>query len=227
VAFGADQLRELIRGGLAELGSPGPTRELVERLASLAELVARWTRRVDLTGHRTAEEVARRLVLDALALAAAAPAFRALADLGSGAGFPGLPIAIRYPERTVTLVESRERRHHFQLAAIRELEIRNARPVHGRAEELPSEPHDLVVAQAVGDPGTALPWMLRWSRPGGALLVPGAAAAPASAEIESWTPLEYSVPQGGGRRSWWLGRIRAARGGEWPPGCGNHGETPR
>jgi hypothetical protein len=69
--------------------------------------------------------------------------------------------------------------------------------------------------------------MLRWSRPGGVLLVPGAAAAPASAEIESWTPLEYSVPQGGGRRVWWLGRTRAARGGGRPPGCGNHGETPR
>lgn len=205
----AERVRELIRRGLAELGTPEPDPDVVERLGSLAELVARWTRRVDLTGHRTAQAIARRLVLGALALARAVPDFRTLADLGSGAGFPGLPIAIERADRSVTLVESRERRHHFQLAAIRALGLANARALHGRAEELPAEPHDLVVVQAVGDSEVALGWMLRWARPGGAVVLSRTAQPTPAEVIESWSAHEYVIPLGGPRVSLLIGRVRA------------------
>ena len=144
----------------------------------LAERVAAWTRRVDLTSHETPEAVAGRLILDSAALLGAAPEFDSLADLGSGAGFPGLPIAILRPACRVTLVESRERRHHFQRAVIRELGLVNARALRGRAERLEPEPHAAAVAQATMAPAEALPLLLRWVEPGGLLLLPGGEVPP-------------------------------------------------
>ena len=65
----------------------------------------------------------------------------------------GLPLAILHPRRRVTLVESRERRHHFQRAAVRELGLGNVEPQLGRAESLEARPHDAVVAQAMARQG--------------------------------------------------------------------------
>jgi 16S rRNA (guanine527-N7)-methyltransferase len=205
--------RALLAQGLAELGEdPEQLEAALDRLAALAELVARWTRRIDLTGHGTPEEAVRRLILDALALARAAPPFESLADLGSGAGFPGLPIAIRYPDRRVTLIESRERRHHFQRAAARELGLANVDPLRGRAEELEPRPHAAVVAQALGAAGAVLGWMLRWARPGAHLLLPGGPAPPrppAHPQVIDAEVVSYSVPLGGPKRTLWIGK-RAA-----------------
>jgi 16S rRNA (guanine527-N7)-methyltransferase len=202
-----EALEALLAEGVAELGDD-PAAVPVAALARLSQLVAVWTRRVDLTGHRDAEQVARRLVLDALALCAAVPAFPSLADLGSGAGFPGLPIAIRHPERRVTLVESRERRSHFQRMAIRELGLVNAQALLGRAEHLEPSTHAAVVAQALGPPGQALPLMRRWCEPGGMLLLPAGAHPPTL--DSSWRRVAYSVPLGGPERTLLIGRAPAA-----------------
>jgi 16S rRNA (guanine527-N7)-methyltransferase len=203
--------RDLLARGLAELGEE-PEPAALERLASLAERVAAWTRRVDLTSHETPEAVAGRLILDAAALLRAAPEFESLADLGSGAGFPGLPIAILRPACRVTLVESRERRHHFQRAAIRELGLANARALRGRAERLEAEPHGAAVAQAAASPEQVLPLLLRWAEPGGLLLLPGGENPPQLDQIPQVAEHEvifYQVPVGGRRRSLWIGRRRA------------------
>jgi len=200
--------RDLLARGLAELGEE-PEPAALERLARLAERVAAWTRRVDLTSHETPQAVAGRLILDSAALLRAAPDFESLADLGSGAGFPGLPIAILRPARRVTLVESRERRHHFQRAVIRELGLANARAVRGRAERLEAEPHGAAVAQAATSPEQALPLLVRWAEPGGLLLLPGGEDPPQLPEIpEVLDPkvVFYRVPAAGRRRSLWIGR---------------------
>lgn len=206
----APRARELLAHALAELGEEATSdAAMLDRLALLAEKVASWTQRVDLSSHETPEAVVKRLVVDALALVACAPPFTSLADLGSGAGFPGLPIAIRHPGRRVTLVESRERRHHFQRSAVRELGIDNAKPLRGRAESLPTEPHHAVIAQAMADPATVLGWMLPWAAPGGFLLLPGGESAPALPEhpqVAETRVVSYQVPLGGPRRTLWVGR---------------------
>jgi 16S rRNA (guanine527-N7)-methyltransferase len=112
------------------------------------------------------------LVLDALGLASLIPDEPSLVDLGSGAGFPGLPIALARPACRVTLVESRVKRHHFQRAAIRELGIENVEARLGRAEVLEPTLHRVAVARAVGRSQDVIPWMLRWLEPGGLALVP-------------------------------------------------------
>ena len=178
-------------------------------LGQLAELLARWSARMNLTGHGDAEAVVRRLILDALALDRQLPKVSSMVDLGSGAGFPGLPIALLHPERSVTLVESRERRHHFQRAAVRELGIGNAILRLGRAEELPPEPHALVTAQAMATPRQAVIWMLPWAEAGGILALPLSAAQSPPGSIEgvgAESVSSYTVPLGGPRRALWLGR---------------------
>ena len=163
-------LETILATGLAELGLPG---DRVAALAELSRLVARWAERINLTAHRGPEAVARRLVLDAAALGAALPVVppRTLADLGSGAGFPGLPLAILWPGCQVTLIDSRERKHHFQRTAIRALDLSNARAVRGRAESLDATPHQIVVAQAMAQPAEVLQWMRRWVAPDGWLVL--------------------------------------------------------
>ena len=200
--------RQLLDRGLAELGlvlSPLQISQLLE----LGDLVDAWGRRINLTGHRGRHAILHRLVLDAVALLAAIPAIESLADLGSGAGFPGLPAAILQPGCRVTLVESREKRHHFQRAACRGLGLANATPVRGRAEELVPALHAAVVAQAMAKPPEALARAERWTRVGGLILIPGATDAPELPELDRVQVervVRYRVPCGGPPRSLWIGR---------------------
>ncbi len=204
----ADVERELLDRGLDEIGlevSEGQRSALLQ----LAELLEAWATHINLTAHRTREAIVHRLILDAAALSQCLPASQRIADLGSGAGFPGLPLAILHPESRLSLVEARERRHYFQRAVVRALGLSNVDTLRGRAEALQPTPHELVVAQALAQPSIALRWMLPWAAPEGTLAIPGAAPPP---EV---TPppavccrdiVRYSVPCGGPARTVWLGR---------------------
>ena len=200
----AGRLVEQLREGLERLGLEREP-AIAERLARLAALVCEWGRQINLSGHRTPEQVAEHLILDAAALVKALPPFQSLADLGSGAGFPGLPIAVLFPQASVYLVEARRRRHHFQRAAIRELAISNAHPLLGRIEALPPRPCSVALAQAVGPAGSVLDAILPWASPGGWLAVPASAAAqlpePTSLRPRP-TATSYTVPGGRERKVW-------------------------
>jgi 16S rRNA (guanine527-N7)-methyltransferase len=179
-----------------------------EALLELSRLLDRWSARVNLTGHRGLTQLVGNLVLDSLALLAQIPDVESLADVGSGAGFPGLPAAILRPSCRVTLIESRLKRHHFQRAACRAIAIRNATPLHGRAEKLEPSPHAAVVAQAVAPPGEALGLMVPWLAPGGIAILPGGEHAP-RAEHPQLRPervARYRVPVSGIERSVWIAR---------------------
>jgi 16S rRNA (guanine527-N7)-methyltransferase len=200
--------RQLLDQGLCEIGleaSEGQKSALLQ----LAEMLETWAERINLTAHRARDAIVHRLILDAAALAQSLPEARRIADLGSGAGFPGLPLAILRPESRLTLVEARERRHYFQRAAVRALSLPNVQTLRGRAEALQPTLHDMVVAQAFARPSNALEWMLPWAAPGATLAIPGAAApleiVPPPGVIHD-NNLIYSVPCGGPARTVWLGR---------------------
>jgi 16S rRNA (guanine527-N7)-methyltransferase len=207
-------LDDLIERGLDELGLETTALQRGQ-LARLARLLESWAQRMNLTGHRSAEAVVRRLILDAAALLGVLPRFTSLADLGAGAGFPGLPLAILAPEARVVLVEARLRRHHFQRAAVRELGLPLVLPRRGRIEEIAPEPAEIVVAQAVARPAEVLRWMRPWCQPAGLIAIPGGEVAPDPFDGCSRTPedltvqvLGYRVPLGGPRRSVWTARLR-------------------
>ena len=200
------ELQTVLSRGLARLGlgSQDPA-----RWAQLALLIERWGRRLNLTGHPDARTIAQRLLLEAAALEQVLPEARSVADLGSGAGVPGLPIALCRPETRVLLIESRERRHHFQRAAIRELGLENAEALRGRAEDLAPRPHEGVVSQAFARPEQALVWMRPWMADRGWIAlatVPGFSGS-AHPDLTAGETLPYAAP-GGPPRAVWLTRAR-------------------
>ena len=186
-------------------------------------MVVDWGRTTNLTGHRNLGEVVEHLVVDAIALQKAledeidAPGSGEAVDLGSGAGFPGIPIAMIRPGLRVSLVESRERRHHLQRAVRRHLAVANIEPRWGRIEALSPAPADLVFAQAVAPPSQVLAWAMDWVRPGGILVIPGGADPPepgSHGDLARQGTGAYGVPGASRVRSfWWCER----QGPEAPP----------
>jgi 16S rRNA (guanine527-N7)-methyltransferase len=201
--------RTILEAGLTELHLP-LTRAQRDQLVELVGLVERWNERINLSGHRTAGDLMARLVLDALALSQQLPASVAsLVDLGSGAGFPGLPLAIARPEMRTLLVDSRERRHHFQRAAIRALGASKVRALRGRIEKLEPEPAQVVVAQAVSPPPAVLQAMVAWAEPGGLVVIPGSEQPPDPGKHPELIEIDirrYPTPLGGPLRSLWIGK---------------------
>jgi 16S rRNA (guanine527-N7)-methyltransferase len=201
------ELQRTLEEGLSALSRPCAPDQLLE-LVELSTLLEQWSGRMNLTGHRSAVGIAKRLILDAAALLDLLPPFERLADLGSGAGFPGLPLAILEPEREFVLVEARERRHHFQREAIRRLGLRNVTSLRGRFEELEPLECGAVVAQAVAPPARLIDAMLRWAGPGASLLIPGGPrppSLPADPRIREVRTGSYRVPPDDWARSYWLG----------------------
>jgi 16S rRNA (guanine527-N7)-methyltransferase len=198
--------RARLVAGFAELTFPASP-EQIEALLRLAVLLEHWGQRINLSGHRDVESIVARLVLDAAALSRQLPAVPSLVDLGSGAGFPGLPIAVLKPECSLLLVEAREKRHHFQRAAVRELGLGNVEMLLGRAERLAPQPRSAVIAQALAEPSKALGWMLPWAGIGGWLVIPGGERPPGVASRPELGPsrvVSYAVPGGGPRRTLWM-----------------------
>ena len=136
-----DLLRDRLRG-VAEL-----TDAQAEALESHYDLLMKWNRTLNLTAIRDLPEIIERHYGESIFLAAHLPAGPLrIADVGSGAGFPGLPVAIYRPDCLVTLVESHQRKAVFLKEAARSLS--NVRVVARRAEQV-GEEFDVAISRAV------------------------------------------------------------------------------
>jgi 16S rRNA (guanine527-N7)-methyltransferase len=144
-----------LRRRLAAIGFP-VTPEQGAALAAFVELLLKWNKVYNLTGVRGADEVVDRHLVESFALRALLKGTR-VADVGSGGGLPGVPLAIVEPERQFTLIESRAKRVRFLRHVVAELELKNTEVAHGRAEDLPvPQPFDTVLARAVAPPAELL-----------------------------------------------------------------------
>jgi 16S rRNA (guanine527-N7)-methyltransferase len=147
------------------------TAEQSAALAAFVQLLLKWNRVHNLTGVRGADEMVDRHLVESFALRALLQGSH-VADVGSGGGLPGLPLAIVEPERRFTLIESRAKRVHFLRHAVAELELQNTEVAHGRAEDLPvTRPFDTVLARAVAPPGELLEVCRPLMAPGSILLL--------------------------------------------------------
>lgn len=141
--------RSRLAAGLGKLGlalAPGQ----IEAFATLAAELADWNTRVNLTAITDPAEVVDKHLLDSLAVL---PLLRghAVADVGSGAGFPGLPLAIADPGRRYTLIESTGKKVKFLCHAVERLALPNVEVMQERAEAYrPVRPFDTVIARALG-----------------------------------------------------------------------------
>ena len=122
----------------------------VEAMLALVEELADWNTRMNLTAIKDPAEVVDKHLLDSLAVL---PHLKGLsvADIGTGAGFPGLPLAIADLDRRYTLVESTGKKAEFVRHAAAMLRLPNVEVVQGRAEALkPSQLFDSVISRALG-----------------------------------------------------------------------------
>ncbi len=131
----------------------------------LAELDS-WRRRVNLTGRLSAEELVS-LALESALGAALLPRSGTVVDVGTGGGFPGVPLAILRPELAMTWLEPREKRASFLRHVARTVPVPNAVVQVARAEDLPESAFDFATSQAVRMEAL-MP--LRFLKPGGELL---------------------------------------------------------
>src|SRR6266436_3195406 len=103
---------------------PDPPATLVHQLSTYLDLLLKWNARTNLTAIRDPKEIVRRHFGESLFAARhIAPETRTLLDFGSGAGFPGLPIALLHPEIQVTLAESQNKKATFLREVVRTLAL--------------------------------------------------------------------------------------------------------
>lgn len=158
----SDRLRQRLCAGLAALELDLPD-VVIARLLAYVDLLARWNATYNLSAVRDPLEMVTRHLLDSLTIVPYVTG-ATLVDLGSGAGLPGIPLAILAPERAVTLVDSNGKKTRFLRAAVRELALTNVSVAEKRAEAVTGT-FECVTARAFA----SLADMLEW---GGHLLAP-------------------------------------------------------
>ncbi len=143
-------LAGILTEGFAEMGLLVSGDQLASCLLLAAEL-KKWNRRVNLTAITDDRGIAAKHLIDSCMLASTLPERGQLLDIGSGAGFPAIPIALFRPDMSVVSIDAVAKKISFQRHAARLLGLKNVEAVHVRAEDLArSRPHsfDLVVSRA-------------------------------------------------------------------------------
>lgn len=199
VATQMDEPLQALVAGAEELGIEiGPWQQ--RQFAAYTDLLLDWNKKLNLVRVRSREELVRVHLLDSLWCSVAVDLKSALRllDIGSGAGFPGIPLQICWPELRVYLLESQQRRGLFLSEAVQRLGLDNCQVLTFRAEDLARddayrEAFDCVTARAVASLSVLVELALPFVEPGGHFVaLKGGAAA---AEVAT---AEYALEQLGG-----------------------------
>jgi 16S rRNA (guanine527-N7)-methyltransferase len=162
-------LLRLLTDGAAGLGI-ALSGQQQEQLLGLVDELLDWNTRFNLTAIREPREVVTRHLLDSLSVQPHLHG-RSAADIGTGAGFPGLPLAIVNPERQFALVEATGKKAKFVEHAAGTLGIGNAQVINARAENWrPQRPFDTVISRALGSLKDFVRFAGTLCAPGGRLL---------------------------------------------------------
>jgi 16S rRNA (guanine527-N7)-methyltransferase len=142
---------------------PNLTPEQIEKFEALQPLYAEWNEKVNVISRKDIENLYERHVLHSLAIAQFMP-FKAgseVLDLGCGGGFPGIPLAIFFPEVSFLLVDSTAKKIRVVQEVAQALGLKNVEALHSRVEDLKKLQFDFVVTRAVAPTEQLYRWTQR------------------------------------------------------------------
>lgn len=141
------------------------------------ELLMKWNKVMNLTAITEYDEVVKKHFIDSLSIEKVVDLnkINTLIDVGTGAGFPGIPLKIVYPHLNITLLDSLNKRIRFLNTVIIELELQNIEAKHGRAEDFARkveyrEKYDLCVSRAVANLATLTEYCIPYVMIGGSFI---------------------------------------------------------
>ena len=144
------------------------------QLEKLRDVILEWNERINVTAIRDPKEFDQKNVQDSLSICGLAEyeGARTVLDLGTGGGFPGLPLAVVSPEKSFVLADAVGKKLKVVQAAAQALGLVNVETVHGRAEDMAKtkvhrERYDLVVSRAVANMATLSEYCLPFVKTGG------------------------------------------------------------
>ncbi len=167
--------RELLIAGSQELGLVLSIEQVNSFFAYLSEL-KKWNKKINLTAITEERDTVIKHLLDSLSYLKAftpAPGLKLL-DMGSGAGFPAIPLKIAAPDIFITMVESVKKKTSFLRHVVRTLPLEAVEIIDKRMEELPDSSHssfDIVTARAFAEMPAALGHGVQFLKPGGLMIL--------------------------------------------------------
>lgn len=135
------------------------------------QLLLEWNEKMNLTAITQPQEILTKHFIDSISVVPYIKEEDKILDIGTGAGFPGIPLKIVLPQNSFTLLDSLNKRIHFLQEVVEQLKLENIEAVHGRAEEFCKEDrregYHIVVSRAVAKLNVLLEYMLPFTKVGG------------------------------------------------------------
>ncbi len=165
-------IKEILEDPRLDLSPDASFEQIAFQLNSYLDLLIKWNQKINLTSEKSPQDILQRHIFDSLQYARVLSPKDKIVDIGSGAGFPGIPLKIIYPDLVATLIESQRKRCSFLEAVIFKLGLKETKVLNSRAEKtFPKQLVEAVIFRAVTDIKSCLELAAPFLRVGGKVVL--------------------------------------------------------